>query len=246
MVAEKRVASPLDLDLVAISGGKFMMGSPEGEGLDWEQPQHEVMIQPFLMGKYPVTQAQWREVASLPKVARELDPNPARFKDLEDSDRRPVENVSWDDAVEFCQRLSQQTGQEYRLPSEAEWEYACRAGTTTTYYFGDRITSDQVNYEGTVGETTAVGEYPPNDFGLYDMHGNVWEWCQDDWHDDYEDAPTDGSAWVTGVDNIKVVRSGSWGYIPYYCRSEIRFDFTRDHRNNDVGFRVVCVASSTA
>ena len=219
----------ITLDMVYIPVGTFMMGSPEGEGENNEKPQHEVTVQAFYMGKYPITQAQYQQV---------MGKNPSNFQGNE----RPVETVSWDDAVEFCQRLSQQTGTEYRLPSEAEWEYACRAGTTTKYYFGDDITSDLANYSGNVDETTAVGKYPPNAFGLYDMHGNVWEWCQDDWHGDYKNAPTDGSAWVSGENSTKVLRGGSWVNLPGYCRSASRYFyyFRRVYRIDFVGFRVVC------
>ncbi len=196
----------VNLEMVSIPGGKFLMGTEDEEierlvkeyDNEWirvEKPQHEVTVSPFYMGKYPITQAQYQQV---------MGKNPSYFK----GDERPVEQVSWDDAVEFCQRLSKQTGTEYRLPSESEWEYACRAGTTTKYYFGDDITSDLANYGDNVGETTSVGQYSPNAFGLYDMHGNVWEWCQDDWHDNYQDAPTDGRAWVSGG-LIKVRRGGS-------------------------------------
>ena len=152
------------------------------------------------MGKYQITQAQWKAVASLPKIERDLEPNPFMFK----GDDHPLETVSWLDAVEFCQRLSKKTGKEYRLPTEAEWEYAARAGTTTAYYFGNDITDKLANYNSNIGQTTAVGKYQPNAFGLYDMHGNVWEWCQDDWHSNYEDAPEDGSAWLyqNDLDNI--------------------------------------------
>ncbi|MFM6271198.1 MAG: formylglycine-generating enzyme family protein, partial [Dolichospermum sp.] len=168
-------------------------------------PQHEVTIKPFSMGKYPITQAQWQAVAALPQVNQELKPNPSRFKGA----KRPVEQVSWHEAVEFCARLSNYTKRPYRLPSEAEWEYACRAGTTTPFHFGDTITTELANYNGnyTYGdgskgvyrkETTEVGSFKiANELGLYDMHGNVWEWCQDDWHNNYEGAPTDGSAWIS-------------------------------------------------
>ena len=229
----EELGNDISLDMVAIPGGTFMMGSPKGEGRDNEKPQHEVTVQAFYMGKYPITQAQYQEVMGI---------NPSNFKGDE---QRPIEQVSWNNAVEFCKKLSQQTGKEYRLPSEAEWEYACRAGTTTKYYFGDDITSDLANYGRNVGETTAVGKYPPNAFGLYDMHGNVWEWCQDNWHDNYENAPTDGSAWVTEKSSIKVIRGGSWGDNPPFCRSAFRNYFSRDYRNNYFGFRVVCVAART-
>ncbi|MGC1310289.1 MAG: SUMF1/EgtB/PvdO family nonheme iron enzyme [Phormidesmis sp.] len=174
------------LDLMAILGGTFLMGSPAEEGEDNEKPQHRVMVNPFLMGKYEVTQAQWKAVSALPKVESEMEADPSTFK----GDSRPVERISWYDAVEFCQRLSQHTGREYRLPSEAEWEYACRAGTATPFHFGETLTSDLANYNADYaygsgpkgdyrGQTTDVGSFPANAFGLYDMHGNVREWCLD-------------------------------------------------------------------
>jgi len=169
------------LDMVYIPGGSFLMGSPttEKDSRDPERPQHRVTIKSFLMGKDPVTQAQWKAVGNLPKVNRDLKPDPSRFK----GENRPVERVPWYDAVEFCDRLSRHTGKTYRLPSEAEWEYACRAGTTTPFYFGETITPDLANYDGnyTYGsgakgkyrqETTPVGSFPPNKFGLYDLHGS--------------------------------------------------------------------------
>ena len=243
----EKLGNDVKLEMIAIPAGKFMMGSPEGEGADDERPQHEVTIQAFYMGKYPITQAEWKAIAEREdlKVERDLDSNTAYFKDREDSDRRPVEQVFWDDAVEFCARLAKLSGREYRLPTEAEWEYACRAGTTTEYYFGGDITSDLANYGGNVGETTTVGKYPPNAFGLYDMHGNVWEWCQDKWHKTYKGAPTNGSAWVSGGSSNYVMRGGSWNYSPDYCRSAYRLYSTRGNRFNSLGFRVVCVAPRT-
>ncbi len=233
------------LDMVSIPGGSFMMGSPEGQGYDTEKPEHKVTVQAFLMGKYPVTQKQWRAITSLPKVKHNLHSNPSNFK----GDNLPVEKVSWEDAVEFCQRLSKQTGREYRLPTEAEWEYACRSRTTTPFHFGETITGDLANYNASViyanepkGEyrekTTPVGSFSPNAFGLYDMHGNVWEWCEDDWHDNYEGAPTDGSAWLSGTSNIKVVRGGSWLNLPRICRSAYRIN--DNPRYHIYGFRVAC------
>ncbi len=176
---QEELGSGVILEMVRVPGGDFLMGSPEGEGGDDERPQHRVKVEPFMMGKYPVTQAQWRAVAALPKVKQDLEPEPSFFKD----DNKPVEAVSWDNAVEFCQRLTRHTGKDYRLPSEAEWEYACRAGTTTAFHFGDTITSDLANYNASKGDefgskgkylatTTDVGSYPANRFGLYDMHGN--------------------------------------------------------------------------
>ncbi|MEA5578658.1 formylglycine-generating enzyme family protein [Anabaena sp. UHCC 0451] len=256
----EKLGDNLTLEMVTIPGGTFMMGSPskELERQSDESPQHSVTVQPFLMGKYPVTQAQWRFVAQLPQVNRELEQDPSNFKGA----NRPVERVSWYDAVEFCDRLSEYTGKNYRLPSEAEWEYACRAGTTTPFHFGETITTDLANYDGnyTYGdgvkgvyreETTEVGSFGvANNFGLYDMHGNVWEWCLDDWHDNYKDAPIDESAWFNSGEKLSdkpgraVLRGGSWNDIPYYCRSASRNYNLRDVRDlifNGLGFRVVCV-----
>ncbi|KPQ40650.1 MAG: hypothetical protein HLUCCO16_00750 [Phormidium sp. OSCR] len=242
------------LEMVFVPGGKFMMGSPddEPESRRSEKPEHEVEVSPFYLGKYPVTQAQWRVVAALPQVERALKPDSSRFKGA----NHPVEQVSWDDAVEFCRRLSQQSGRDYRLPSEAEWEYACRAGMTTPFYFGDTLNSDLANYDGSRtygdgpqgeyrGQTTDVGNFPANGFGLYDMHGNVWEWCADDWHSDYKGAPDDGSAWVdeNRTEIRKVLRGGSWFFYPRYCRSAIRYNVTPDNANFNFGFRVACAAS---
>ncbi|MFN6001518.1 MAG: SUMF1/EgtB/PvdO family nonheme iron enzyme [Dolichospermum sp.] len=244
---------PIGLEMVAIPGGTFMMGSPpeELEHQEDESPQHSVTVQPFFMGKYPVTQAQWRFVAQLPQVNKELNPDPSNFK----GDNRPVEQVSWEDAVEFCLRLSQYTGRTYSLPSEAQWEYACRAGTTTPFHFGETITTDLANYNGKYSygqgpkgvyreETTAVGSFGvANNFGLYDMHGNVWEWCQDHWHSNYEGAPTDGSAWLSNKEgsNRGLLRGGSWYSNPAdYCRSAFRNYSNLDDSNGLFGFRVVC------
>ena len=239
------------LDLVQIPSGSFMMGAPEDEGerLDRESPQHRVNVSKFWMGKYTVTQFQWKAVAVLPKVGRDLDPDPSKFK----GGILPVEQVSWSDAIEFCQRLSKKTGRDYRLPSEAEWEYACRAGTTTPFHFGETITADLVNHDGnyTYGsgpkgsyrqQTTPVGSFKAaNAFGLYDMHGNVWEWCMDEWHEDYWGAPTDGSAWLSSEKRkLHVVRGGSWDDYPWYCRSAYRSGFYPVNRLNRIGFRVCC------
>ena len=249
--------------MVSIPGGTFMMGTEEEEierllkkfnwdGFRTEKPQHKVTVQPFFMGKYQVTQAQWKVIASLPKVNHDLNPDPSYFKD----DNLPVESVSWEDVIEFCQRLSKQTGKEYRLPGEAEWEYACRAGTTTPFHFGETITGELANYRASSTyadepagkyreKSTPVGSFPPNAFGLYDMHGNVWEWCEDNWHENYEGAPTDGSAWISGDSSNKVVRGGSWDDGPNNCRSAYRYDDSRDNRGDVIGFRVVCVALRT-
>lgn len=243
----------VSLDMVAVPGGEFWMGSPKNEGYDDEKPQHRVQVPGFYLGKYPVTQAQYRAITGQ---------NPSHFS----GDNRPVEKVSWNDAVAFCQALSQKTGHTYRLPSEAEWEYVCRAGTTTPFYFGETITTDLANYrgqdweyegktypgnygQGPYGEfrqaTTSVGSFPPNGFGLHDMHGNVWEWCQDHYHDDYEGAPTDGSAWeIEDADEnvTRILRGGSWYINPRFCRSAYRYVNDPRVSNGTFGFRVVCSA----
>jgi formylglycine-generating enzyme required for sulfatase activity len=241
------------LEMVAIPAGEFVMGSPPDEPQrydDDEGPQHSVQVSRFFMGRYPITQAQWRVVAALPSMEQDLNPDPARFK----GNTRPVEQVSWNDAVEFCQRLSRHTGRPYRLPTEAEWEYACRAGTTTPFHFGETMTTDLANYNGnyTFGngpkgeyrqETTPVDHFGvANPFGLCDMHGNVWEWCLDTWHENYEGAPTDGSAWIEdGNSNTwRLLRGGSWSLIPRYCRSASRIRNFAAFRLNFYGLRVVC------
>ncbi|MBU6230469.1 MAG: formylglycine-generating enzyme family protein [Cyanobacteria bacterium REEB459] len=258
-----REALPLEqtLALVQIPAGEFVMGSGEGEegrdyypynfpetqGLDVEQ-QHRVSLSAFYLGQHPVTQAQWRAVASLPPIKYELNPDPAQFK----GEHRPVEMVTWYEAVEFCDRLSQHTGKPYRLPSEAEWEYACRAGTSTPFYFGDTITPDLANYNGNYSygsgpkgtyreQTTPVGSFGVNPWGLADMHGNVLEWCEDHWHPSYDSAPRDGSAWVTGGDDrFRLVRGGSGFSLPVGCRSAFRNRLDPNARFNVIGFRVVC------
>jgi formylglycine-generating enzyme required for sulfatase activity len=200
--AKPPVADPIPM--VQIPAGSFLMGSPgdEPERFDEEGPQHEVTLDAFWMAKTLITQAQWREVAGWEKVERDLDLNPSHFK----GDNRPVEQVSWLDAMEFCYRLSRRTGKKYTLPNEAQWEYACRAGGTTPFHFGPTISTEVANYNGNYtygqssrgvyrGQTTDVASFPANAWGLHDMHGNVWEWCLDEWHDSYEGAPVDGSAW---------------------------------------------------
>jgi len=229
----------IPLRLVAIPSGEFLMGSPENEEGRYndESPQHPVFVSPFFMSQYPITQAQWRVMAALPQQERKLELNPSRFE----GEDRPVEQVSWEDAVEFCQRLSELTGRRYRLPSEAEWEYACRAGTTTPFYFGETLTDKLANYNAR--KTTPVGSFPPNAFGLYDLHGNVQEWCVDHWHGNYKGAPTDGSAWLdTDKSETHVLRGGSWDLIPRDCRSAFRGSFNPVSRFNVIGFRVVCEA----
>jgi formylglycine-generating enzyme required for sulfatase activity len=231
----------IGMEFVLVSAGTFQMGS---NAYDWEKPIHEVTIAaPFYLGKYQVTQGEWTAV---------MGDNPSRFPSwFERDDRFPVENVSWDDCQEFIKRLNaRKDGYVYRLPSEAEWEYACRAGTTTPFSFGETLTAAQANYngdypygDGPKGEyrkkTTRVGSFPPNAWGLHDMHGNVWEWCQDVWHGNYDGAPTDGSAWEAGSDNLRVVRGGSWCSNANYCRSANRFYSAPGLRFSSNGFRLV-------
>ena len=270
------LSTDIGLGMVQIPGGEFLMGSPadELENFEREQPHHPVTVPTFFMGRYPITQAQWRIVAGWPKVEEDLELDPANFK----GDNRPVEKVSWDDAQEFCRRLAARTNRNYRLPSEAEWEYACRAGTTTPFHFGETIDATLANYraedykvgdtlyKGAYGrgvegeyreETTEVGIFPPNDFGLHDMHGNVWEWCEDDWHVTYEGAPEDGSAWVESdgppapgradrSETSRVNRGGSWFFNPRYlpvCFSLLLL--ARLSATDLIGFRVCCDSPRT-
>ncbi len=235
----------ITLDVIGIPGGKFLMGSPESElerGND-ESPQHEVQIRPFLMSKYPVTQAQWRAV---------MKNNPSRFQDGKSSedDNKPVERVSWFDCREFCQKLSTLIGREFRLPTEAEWEYACRARTTTPFHFGANISTELANYNGEYaydsgceGEyragTTKVGSFSPNSFGLYDLHGNIAEWCIDTQHDRYDNAPVDGSAWVQeGSKAPRILRGGSWLHLPGGCRCANRLSSPPGSKSDAFGFRI--------
>ena len=269
------------LTLLWIPPGRFWMGSPETEPerRDSEGPQHLVQVQGFFMSQTPITQAQWREVAGWKEQlgerwGRELKLNPSRFQSkgekannvvrlLEgesNTDQRPVEQVSWEDAMEFCHRLSQRTGRIYTLPSEAQWEYACRAGTITPFHFGDTISSELANYDGNYAyadgpkgiyreRTTPVGMFPANAWGLHDMHGNVLEWCLDEWHESYEGAPTDGRAWGDAAEGekskesvkTKLLRGGSWSDGPGVCRSAYRDHGGPVDAFDDVGFRVVCL-----
>ncbi|MBD2356001.1 SUMF1/EgtB/PvdO family nonheme iron enzyme [Tolypothrix sp. FACHB-123] len=237
----EELGKAIALEMVSIPGGTFMMGSPEFEGDADERPQHKVTVAPFFMGKYPVTQAQWKVVTALPKVKQTLNPNPSKNK----GPYRPVENVSWHEAVEFCARLAEKTGREYRLPSEAEWEYACRAGTKTSFHFGETITPELVScsYSDTKyrKETTNVGSFEvANAFGLYDMHGLVWEWCADPWHNNYQGAPADARVWEEGGDiHRRVLRGGSWSFGAELCRSASRSWNESDGGLRICGFRVV-------
>ena len=231
---------PIGLEMVLISGGKFQIGSPisEAERSESESPRHIVNISAFFMSRFPITQRQWKVL---------MDNNPAIFIGNGD---RPVETVSWDDVQVFCQKLVERTGKPYRLPSESEWEYACRAGTLTAFGFGETIAANLANYNGAVPykyapqgisnfSTTEVGTYPANAFGLHDLHGNVWEWCADTWHDDYDLLPKDGTAWTQGGDrSCRVVRGGSWRDPAHYCRSAKRSKNAMNQGDRSTGFRI--------
>ena len=227
-------------DMVVIPAGIFTMGSSEQEqalanpydslelGTTWEKPQHRVKIEGFAIGKYEVTQEQWFAV---------MDNNPSANRGRQ----LPVENVSWDEVQEFIAKLNQKTGRRYRLPIEAEWEYAARAGSSTYYPFGNNARELNVYawFLANAGATNPVGLKRPNDFGLYDMLGNVWEWTQDCWHDSYVDAPADGSAWTTScLDGRRVVRGGAWGSDSAYLRSAVRRPYSHSLHDHGIGFRL--------
>jgi formylglycine-generating enzyme required for sulfatase activity len=231
-------------EMVVIPPGEFMMGSTEaerqwvvGQGVrrelvEPEKRQHRVRIGYSLaVGRYPVTFEEYGHFASTTERA---PPGDGGW----DRGRRPVINVSWNDAKAYVAWLAAQTGQRYRLLSEAEWEYACRAGTTTRFWWGDEITPANANYGRNVGKTSEVGGYPANPFGLYDVHGNVWEWVEDRWHESYDGAPDDGSAWIAGDNFYRVPRGGSWDSVPEILRSAIRGRYFFDIRYAFIGFRV--------
>jgi formylglycine-generating enzyme required for sulfatase activity len=229
----------IGLDMALIPAGTFTMGSPATEPgrENDEEPQHQVTVKAFCMGRYPVTQSQYVAITGQ---------NPSQFK--QNGTNRPVESVTWHDTVAFCEQLSKLTERTYRLPSEAEWEYACRAGTKTPYHFGRTTSQEVANYNNSreIG-TTVVGQYGvANVFGLYDMHGNVYEWCADFWHENYQGAPKNGSAWIKdGDESRRVLRGGSWNDNPRLCRSAFRYRDNSDVTFNIHGFRVVCSAPRT-
>jgi formylglycine-generating enzyme required for sulfatase activity len=236
----ENLGNGISLEMIYIPGGIFTMGAPANEkgSSEDEYPQHRVQISSFWMSKYPITQAQWQAI---------MDNNPSAFQ----GNNRPVEQVSWHDASQFCQRLTEKTGHQYQLPSEAQWEYACRAGTTTPFHFGHTIITDLANYDGNDSyaseakgkyreQTIDVGQFHPNAFGLYDMHGNVGEWCADLWHDNYSHAPTDGRVWEKGGEKaLRLLRGGSWNDIPDDCRAAYRSWYASNSQNDLVGFRVI-------
>jgi formylglycine-generating enzyme required for sulfatase activity len=220
-----------------------------------------VQLQGFFLGRMPITQAQWRAVEGWQPLEgespweRELKPDPSHFT----GDDWPVENVSWHDSREFCRRLSKRTGRSYTLPSEAQWEYACRAGSTTPFHFGATISPKLASYDASIAyaegptgparnEPKWVASYPANPWGLNDMHGNVWEWCLDHWHDSYaegdEKAPSDGSAWMKQTaeeGENRLLRGGSWNLNPRYCRSAYRGNGRPGRTDISIGFRVCCL-----
>lgn len=232
--------------LVWIPAGSFMMGSEDNE-YGWVQyttPVHEVTLSGFYIGAYEVTQTQYLAV---------MGTNPSYFQGTSypDSENNPMEQVSWYEAKEFCEKLSEQTGWTFTLPSDAQWEYACRAGTTTLYSFGDddEDLGDYAwwggNSNGTGGPfgTHPVGTKLPNPWGLYDMHGNVWEWCLDSWHSNYTGAPTDGRAWEPDTGSLRMIRGSGWSIdYPGIFRSAHRYYCSSpDYRSRNLGFRVLAV-----
>ena len=235
--------------MVAIPGGTFLQGSPpqEHERQKDEGPQHRVTLSPFFMSKYEVTQAQWTAL---------MGENPSYFQNkenLQTNDNYPVEQVSWYDASEFCARLSQRTGHIYRLPTESEWEYAARAGANETFAYGKMLSPEIVNYNGKYNmmspcglyrqKPTPVGQFPPNAWGLYDMHGNVWEWCQD-WYNEkyYEQSPAhDPHGSIAG--EFRIYRGGSWYSYAISCRVANRDHAAPQKNTYMIGFRVVRVAA---
>ena len=223
-------------EMVVVPSGRFRMGSPASERGrdDNEGPQHRVMLRSFALGATEVTFDEW-EACVRDSGCGGYRPRDQRWG----RGARPVINVSWEDAQAYVRWLSRAIGESYRLPSEAEWEYAARAGTTTPFRTGATLSPDQANYGRNRGQTTPVGTFVPNAFGLYDVHGNVWEWVEDCWHNSYRRAPNDGVAWTVGGDcGRRVLRGGSWNNSPRYQRSAERYGRTTEYRLHDAGFRV--------
>ena len=230
---ETLASSYSGMEFVLIPPGEFDMGSSseEKDRSDSESPVHKVIIKnPFYMGKYSVTQKQWKKI---------MGNNPSHFK----GEDRPVERVSWKEVQEFVKKLNAAEGTDkYRLPSEAEWEYACRAGTQTRYFFGDdesKLNEYAWYAENSGSKTHPIGRKKPNPWGLYDMHGNVWEWVQDKWHENYNGSPSDGSAWEDGDVSFRVSRGGSWYCNASSCRSASRFRRDPESRFSNLGFRLL-------
>jgi formylglycine-generating enzyme required for sulfatase activity len=247
----ERLGKRAILHMVQIPGASFTMGADASDacGSHFEWPQRQVDVPPFYLGKYPVTIDQWRAVmGAAPPGMKALN---SRFRV---SGRQPVVRVSWREAEAFCAQLSRTMRRTYRLPTEAEWEYACRAGTASPFAFGESITREVVNYDGDylrlLGQdcaTNPVGSLGvANAFGLFDMHGNVWEWCRDGWHASYEGAPVDGSAWRRGADKgTRVLRGGSWSAQARHCRAAARrFGGHPSVQSREIGFRVAMAGNS--
>ena len=253
-VYREDIGSGVKLEMVQIPQGTFAMGAntaEEGASND-EYPQRDVTLSEFWMGKHTVTQAQWQQFTSSMRSSMSSLTSRMTF----DSSNLPIGGIFWTEAVEFCHWLSQRSEKNYRLPSQAQWEYACRANTTTPFYFGETITPELANYNGSYRygqgpkgtyrqQTTEVGSFPPNAFGLYDMHGNVWEWCLDNWHDLHPDK-TQGDIVRRLSGQTKVLRGGSWFYQPTDCRSANRLTYPFHNRIDDIGFRVVCTSAAKA
>ena len=222
-------------EMVVIPAGSFVMGSSEQED---EGPPHRVTLsRSFAMGKCPVTFQEYDHFAEATGRTLPADNGWGR-------DRQPVINISWADAVAYAEWLSEQAGKRYRLPTEAEWEYAARAGTESAYWWGDEIGQNRANCDGCGSpwddlQPAPVSSFPPNAFGLHEMLGNVWEWIEDCWHDDYNDAPTDGSAWLGDESGPRMVRGGSWAVGPEHLRSALRYGASPDELLDSLGFRLV-------
>lgn len=234
----EKLGNGIELEMVSVPEGNFYMGASENEkyASASEYPRHHVRIRPFYMSKYPITQVQWRTVCSLQSHCC-LSTNPSQFL----ADKYPVEQISWEDATEFCTYLSQETGRNYRLPTEAEWEYACRAGTSTEFHFGRILTPSLAKYQENSSSPSPVGSLGwSNAFGLCEMHGNVWELCQDHWHDNHKKAPEGGEARLkSGGSQFRVMKGGSWSEIPPNCRSACRKRISQNAKENHIGFRVI-------
>ena len=224
-------------EMVSIPGGTFRMGDLSGDGADDERPVHSVNVPPFRLGKYEVTFGQWDACVADGGCGRYTPDDRGWGRG-----NRPVINVSWDDVQGFIDWLNDKTGENFRLPTEAEWEYAARAGSTTAYSWGNSIGSNRANCNDGCGDrwsnTAPVGSFSANAWGLHVMHGNVWEWVQDCWNDSYVGAPTDGGAWTLGDCSRLVGRGGSCYDGPKDSRSSARYGFPRSSQRSGVGFRL--------
>lgn len=219
--------------MIQLPPGEFTMGENQGDKFanDTERPAHRVAISEFAIGKFPVTVGEFRQFR--------------KHHLATEADNLPVIRASWEDAVAYCEWLSRKTGRKYRLPTEAEWEFACRAGTRTPFSCGHELSPADANFlydeNGLrigLGHRTPVGNYPANDFGLYDLHGNVCEWVADTWHPNYLGAPGDGSAWLTDGESQRVIRGGAWDYLPRLLRSSWRDWRYENQMADNIGFRV--------